>query len=46
MNPKFEVILLDEVWAFFDTLDEKTKRKIIYTIDKSRYKKDPKLFKK
>ena len=41
MNPKFEVIILDEVWEFFETLDEKTKLKIIYNIDKSKYQKDP-----
>jgi len=46
MNPKFEVIILDEVWEFFETLDEKTKLKIIYNIDKSKYQKDPELFKK
>jgi len=46
MKAKFEVVLLEEVWEFFDTLDEKTKDKIIYNIDKSRYVNDPDLFKK
>ena len=46
MKAKFEVILLEEVWELFDTLDEKTKDKIIYNIDKSRYVNDPDLFKK
>ena len=46
MKAKFEVILLEEVWELFDTLDEKTKDKIIYNIDKSKYVNDPYLFKK
>lgn len=46
MKIKFEVELLEEVWEFFDTLDEKAKDKIIYNIDKSRYSNDPNLFKK
>lgn len=46
MNQKFDVILLEEVWELFDILDEKTKVKIIYNIDKSKYKNDPELFKK
>jgi hypothetical protein len=46
MKPKFEVIFLDEVWEFFDLLDSKTKEKIIYNIDKSRFINDPQLFKK
>jgi len=46
MKAKFEVVLLEEVWELFDTLDEKTKDKIIYNIDKSRYVNDPDLFKK
>ena len=46
MKAKFEVVLLEEVWELFDTLDEKTKNKIIYNIDKSKYVNDPGLFKK
>jgi len=46
MKVKFEVVLLEEVWELFDTLDEKTKDKIIYNIDKSKYVNDPDLFKK
>ena len=46
MKQKFDVILLEEVWEFFDTLDEKDKDKIIYNIDKSKYVNDPELFKK
>ncbi len=46
MKPKFDVILLQEVWDFLDTLDEKSKEKIFYNLDKSRYINDPELFKK
>ncbi|TVQ06761.1 MAG: type II toxin-antitoxin system RelE/ParE family toxin [Bacteroidetes bacterium] len=46
MQQKFDIILLEEVWEFFDALDEKVKNKIIYNIDKSRYVNDPELFKK
>ncbi|MEA5109052.1 hypothetical protein SDC9_43302 [bioreactor metagenome] len=46
MKPKFEIVLLDEVWELFDILDEKAKEKIIYNIDKSKYFNDPELFKK
>jgi phage-related protein len=46
MKQKFDIILLEEVWDFFDTLDEKVKNKIIYNIDKSKYINDPELFKK
>jgi hypothetical protein len=46
MKQKFDIILLEEVWEFFDTLDEKVKGKIIYNIDKSKYVNNPELFKK
>ena len=46
MKQKFEVALLDEVWEFLDTLDEKAKEKIFYNIDKSKYVNDPEIFKK
>lgn len=46
MNPKFSVIFLSEAAEFIDELDEKSRRKVIYNIDKSRYLNDPKLFKK
>jgi phage-related protein len=46
MRQKFEVILLGEVWDLLDSLEEKTKRKILYNIDKSKYVNDPELFKK
>ena len=46
MKPKFDIILLDEVWELFDILDEKAKEKIIYNIDQSIYFNAPELFKK
>ena len=46
MRPKFEVILLGDVWDLLDTIDEKSKEKIFYNIDKSKYVNDPELFKK
>ncbi len=46
MRPKFDVILLGEVWDLLDTIDEKSKDKIFYNIDKSKYVNDPELFKK
>ena len=46
MNPKFDIILLGEVWDLLDTIDEKSKEKIFYNIDKARYVNDPELFKK
>jgi phage-related protein len=46
MKSKFDIILLDEVLELFDILDEKTKEKIIYNIDKSKYFSDTGLFKK
>lgn len=46
MKQKFEVILLGEVWDLLDAIDEKSKSKILYTIDKAKYVTDPELFKK
>lgn len=46
MKQKFEVLFLKEVWEFLENLNEKTKDKIIYNVDKSKYSIDPKLFKK
>ena len=46
MRPKFDVILLGEVWDLLDSIDEKSKDKILYNIDKAKYVNDPKLFKK
>lgn len=46
MGQKFDVILLGEVWDLLDKIDEKSKNKILYNIDKARYVNDPELFKK
>ncbi|PHN03525.1 type II toxin-antitoxin system RelE/ParE family toxin [Flavilitoribacter nigricans] len=46
MVPKYNVIFLMEAMDFLEKLDEKTREKVIYNIDKSRYINDPKLFKK
>ncbi len=46
MKQKFNVILLGEVWDLLDSIDEKSKAKILYNIDKSKYSNDPELFKK
>jgi phage-related protein len=46
MRQKFDVILLGEVWDLLDSIDEKSKEKILYNIDKAKYVNDPELFKK
>ena len=46
MKQKFDVILLGEVWDLLDTIDEKSRNKILYNIDKAKYVNDPELFKK
>lgn len=46
MKRKFEVILLGEVWDLLDSIDEKSKDKILYNIDKAIYVNNPELFKK
>jgi len=46
MKPKFEIILLEDVWDFLDNIDEKARDKIFYNFDKSRYVIDSTLFKK
>lgn len=46
MKQKFDVILLGEVWDLLGKIDEKSKDKILYNIDKSKYVNDPELFKK
>ena len=46
MKQKFDVILLGDIWDLLDSIDEKSKSKILYNIDKARYVNDPELFKK
>jgi phage-related protein len=46
MISKFEVLFLEEARGFLLGLDEKTRAKILYNIDKAKVLNDPKLFKK
>ena len=46
MHVKFEVLFLEDARTFLTDLDEKTRTKILYNIDKARILNDPKLFKK
>ena len=46
MNPKFEVIFLEQAIEFMEKIDHKPKAKIYYNIDKAKLTNDPKLFKK
>jgi phage-related protein len=46
MRQKFDVILLGEVWDLLDSIDEKSRNKILYNIDKAKYVNDPELFNK
>ncbi len=46
MVPKYKVEFLDEAVTFLESLDDKTKAKILYNIKLSQYKNDNELFKK
>jgi phage-related protein len=46
MDFKFDIELLDEVDNFLESLDEKTREKVIYNMWKSRMVNDSDLFKK
>lgn len=46
MNPRFEVIFLEQAIDFMAKIDPKSKAKIYYNIDKAKLTNDPKLFKK
>lgn len=46
MTDRFEIEFTDEVVNFLDKLNEKDRDKILFNIDKSKKKDDPKLFKK
>ncbi len=46
MKQKFEVIFLEEAIEFISELDEKSRNKVFYNIDKAKYINDPKLFEK
>jgi hypothetical protein len=45
-EPKFNVEFLEEATGFLDSLDEKSREKIIYNIYKARVVTDKELFKK
>ncbi len=46
MKINFEVVFLEQAIDFLESLDMKSKTKIIYNIDKAKLVNDPKLFKK
>lgn len=46
MTEKFKVEFLREVFDFLDALDEKTRKKILFNIDRAKVKTDNTLFKK
>ena len=46
MEKKFEVVFLEQAIDFLENLDEKTRKKIYYNLDKAKLVNDPKLFKK
>lgn len=46
VKAKFKIVYSDEVIKFLNTLDIKTKNKIAYNLEKSRYIIDKELFKK
>ena len=46
MDNKFEIVLLDEAFAFLKSLDLKHANKILFNIRKAQQKNDPELFKK
>lgn len=46
MDPKFEVVFLEQAIDFISKLDIKAKRKIYYNLDKAKLENDPRLFKK
>lgn len=46
MKEKFKVEFLKEVFDFLDQLDKKAREKILFNIDKSKFKTDATLFKK
>jgi phage-related protein len=46
MEPKFKVEFLEDAIDFLESLNEKTRAKILYNIKLSQYKNDTELFKK
>ena len=46
MNQKFDVLFLEQAIKFIESLDDKTRTKLFYNIDKAKLIQNPKLFKK
>lgn len=46
MKTRFDILFLDVAWHFIQRLDEKTKAKVAYNLEKSKQVHDPELFKK
>jgi phage-related protein len=46
MDSKFDVLFLEDARRFLKKLDEKTRQKILYNIEKAKILNDPALFKK
>jgi phage-related protein len=46
VTPKFTIQFLDDAAKFIDSLDEKTRDKVIYNLNKARVSNDKELFKK
>jgi mRNA-degrading endonuclease RelE of RelBE toxin-antitoxin system len=46
MKAKFEIIFLEAAIDFVNKLDAKSRKKIYYNIDKTKYMNNPKLFEK
>lgn len=46
MNFRFDIVLLEEVDEFLNTLNEKTREKVLYNLWKARLINDSELFKK
>lgn len=46
MEPKFEVLFLEQALKFLEGLDIKTRIKIYYSLDRAKLGLDPRLFKK
>jgi hypothetical protein len=46
MEYRFDIVLLDEVDEFLNSLDEKTREKVIYNLWKARQINDSELLKK
>ncbi len=42
----FEIVYSDEVGFFFESIEDKARKKIIYNVDKAKLTLDPELFKK